>query len=133
MGDSYGGESRALVFCLHQPAVSELGMAKVADVVLRYVSVGEQIVAHEVTLPIVVNVVTVEDAAQAEADHVVVDEVLVLKTAQARDEARRLADEGDFEGGRLVLETTAAELRLSAPDSLKAAELLADGTRLPSK
>lgn len=59
----------------------------------------------------VVNVVTAEEAAQAEADRAVVDEVLVLKTAKARDEARRLADLGDFEGGRSLLQASAAELR----------------------
>lgn len=130
LGDSYGGERRAVVFCLHLPAVADLGVAKVADVVLRYVSIGDQIAAHEVTLAVVVNVVTAEEAAQAEADHAVVDEVLVLKTAKARDEARRLADMGDFEGGRSLLQASAAELRLSAPGSSKAAELLAEADLL---
>ena len=130
LGDSYGGERRAVVFALHLPAVAELGVAKVADVVLRYVSIGDEIAAHEVTLPVVVNVVTAEEAAQAEADHAVVDEVLVLKTAKARDEARRLADAGDFDGGQSLLRASAAELRLSAPNSLKAAELLAEADLL---
>lgn len=119
-----------MVFSLHLPAVADLGVAKVADVVLRYVNVGDQIAAHEVTLPVVVNVVTAEEAAQAEADHAVADEVLVLETAKARDEARRLADQGDFEGGRSLLQASAAELRLSAPGSSKAAELLAEADLL---
>ena len=130
LGDSYGGERRAVVFSLHMPAVADLGVAKVADVVLRYVSIDDQIAAHEVTLPVVINVVTAEEAAQAEADYAVADEVLVLKTAKARDEARRLADAGDFEGGRSLLQASAAELRLSAPRSSKAAELLAEADLL---
>lgn len=130
LGDSYGGERRVVVFSLHLPAVADLGVAKVADVVLRYVSIGDQIAAHEVTLPVMVNVVTAEDAAQAEADHAVVDEVLVLKTAKARDEARRLADDGDFEVGRSLLQALATELRLGAPTSSKAAELLAEADLL---
>jgi Ca-activated chloride channel family protein len=130
LGDSYGGERRVVVFALHVPAVAELGVAKVADVVLRYVGIGAEIAVHEVTVPVVVNVVTAEEAAQAEADHAVVDEVLVLKAAKARDEARRLADEGDFEGGRSLLRSLAAELRGRASRSPKAAELLAEADLL---
>lgn len=66
----------------------------------------------------------------AEADDAVVDEVLVLKTAKARDEARRLADAGDFEGGRSLLRASADELRLRAPRSSKAAELVAEADLL---
>jgi len=130
LGDSYGGERRAVVFSLHLPAVADLGVAKVADVVLRYVSLGDQIAAHEVTLPVVVNVVTAEEAAQAEVDHGVVDEVLVLQTAHVRDEARLLADAGDYEAGRSLLKDSAEKLRRSAPRSAKAAELLAEADKL---
>jgi len=99
LGDAYSGERRTLVLALHVPALAEMGVVRVADVVLRYVSLGDAIAAHEVTVPVVVNVVTRAEAATAEGDHEVVEEVVVLRAAQARDEARRLADEGDFEGG----------------------------------
>jgi Ca-activated chloride channel family protein len=130
LGDGYGGERRTLVFALHVPAVADLGVAKVADLVLRYVSVGEEIAAREVTLPVVVNVATEAEADQAEADNVVVEEVIVLKAAKARDEARRLADSGDFAGGQALLRASADELRRTAPDSAKAAELLSEADRL---
>lgn len=122
IGDAYGGEERAVVFQLHVPALESLGVAKVADVVLRYVSVGDQIQAHEVTVPLVVNVATKEEAAAAALDHQVVDEVLVLKAAKARDEARKRFDAGDFDGGHHALRTTAALLR-SAPPSSRTKEL----------
>ena len=39
LGDAYAGERRRIVFELHIPEVAGLGVAKVADVVLRYVTV----------------------------------------------------------------------------------------------
>lgn len=82
LGDAYGGERRSVVFALQVPALAQLGMAKVADVVLRYVSVGDQIAAHELTLPLMVNVVSADEAASAQADHAVVEEVVVLEAAK---------------------------------------------------
>jgi len=130
LGDAYGGEHRSVVFALHVPALAQLGMAKVADVVLRYVGVGDQIAAHELTLPLMVNVVSADEAASAQADHAVVEEVVVLEAAKARDEARRLADEGDFGGGQALLRASAHQLRQSATGSAKADELLAEADML---
>lgn len=84
LGDAYSGERRSVVFALHVPGVAELGVAKVADVVLRYISVGDQITAHEITVPVVVNVVSAHEAAQAERDRAVVEEVVVLKASGPR-------------------------------------------------
>ena len=41
LGDAYAGEKRRIVFELHVPHLAALGPAKVAELVLRYVSVGE--------------------------------------------------------------------------------------------
>ena len=53
------------------------------------------------------------------------EEVEILKAAQARDEAHRLADDGDFQGGRALLESAAAELHRLAEGSEQSADLLA--------
>ena len=42
IGDAYGGERRRIVFELRIPELAQLGPAKVADVVLRYVTVGDR-------------------------------------------------------------------------------------------
>lgn len=42
LGDAYGDERRRVVFELHIPGLASLGVAKVAEVVLRHVSVGEE-------------------------------------------------------------------------------------------
>ena len=66
-----------------------------AEIVLRYVSVGAQIEQHELTIPLVVNLVSANEAAASAPDIEVREEVLVLKSARARDEAIRLADAGE--------------------------------------
>jgi hypothetical protein len=66
--------------------------------VLRYVSVDEQIASHEVTIPITVNLVSADEAAAAEADHEVTEEVVVLMSARAQEQAREHADRGESRG-----------------------------------
>src|SRR5215211_1333301 len=121
LGDAYGGERRRLVFSLHVPHLVTLGPAKVADLVLRYVSVGDEIAQHELTIPVAVNLVSADEAAAAKPDLAVREEVLVLKAAQARDEAIRRADDGDYDGAEEVLERTASQLHAAGLDDEAAA------------
>ncbi len=111
LGDAYGGERRRLVFTLHLPHLAALGPAKVAELAVRYVTVGDEIAEHTLTLPVAANLVSAAEAAAAGPDLEVQEEVLVLKAARARDEAIRLADSGRHDEARAVLATTAAELR----------------------
>ena len=119
LGDAYEGERRRVVFRLQVPALQELGVAKVADLVLRYVSVDDGIEQHELTIPVAVNLVSASEAAAAAPDLEVREEVLVLAAAQARDEAIRLADEGRFDDAQAVLHDTAEKLRASGMTSLE--------------
>ena len=64
-GDTYGDEHRRILCQLHILEVAGLGVAKVADVILRYVSVSDTIEAHEVTIPVTVNIVTADEASKA--------------------------------------------------------------------
>lgn len=108
-----GAERRLLVFGLHIPALGELGVAKVAELVLRYVSVGDQVAQHDQTIPVVVNLVSADEAAAAAPDLQVQEEVLVLTAARARDEAVKLADAGHFDDAQALLSRTASRLRES--------------------
>ena len=65
LGDAYGDERRRVVFQLRIPSLHSIGLARVADVVVRYVSVGEEIAMHELIAPVVVNA---GDAATARTD-----------------------------------------------------------------
>jgi hypothetical protein len=118
------------VFELSVPRLASLGLATVAQVVVRYVSLGASIEAHELTLPVTVNAVSAEDAAGAGPDAEVTEEVVVLKAARTQDEARRRAMEGDGEGAARLLRSAADELRKVAPDSPRAEELAAQADEL---
>ena len=130
LGDAYGSERRRVVFQLRIPEVAQLGVLRVADVVLRYVTMGDRVEARTVTIPITVNLVSADEAAAAEADHEVVEETVLLSSARARKEARDLADSGDFDGARSTLEAVAEQLRSLAGTSDRADELLRDAEML---
>ena len=86
-------------------------------------------------MPVVVNLVSADEAAAAAPDFEVTEEVLVLKAAQARDEAMRLADAGDFDAARRIVLTTQQQLRLAGmhteADALDA-DILAQDTYSPA-
>ena len=64
VGDAYGDEVRRIVFQLHIPNMAQLGPAKVADVIVRYVAIGDEIAQHELKVPVTVNLVTSDEAAR---------------------------------------------------------------------
>ena len=116
LGDAYAGETRRIVFALHVPHLAALGPASVAELVLRWVSVGEQIAQHELSVPVLVNAVSAEEAAAIAPNPEVSEQVLVLKAARARDEAIRLADQGENEQALRVISEVSRELRLNGLD-----------------
>jgi len=130
VGDAYGGERRRLVFALHIPEVASLGPARVADIVLRYVSVGDDVTAHELTIPVTVNLVSADEAAAAELDHDVTEEVWLLDAARARKEAIESADSGDFDAARSRLSSTADMMRAQAAGSFRESEMLIEAEAL---
>ena len=128
LGDAYGGETRNVVFQLHIPSVVELGAVQVAELLLRYVTVGNEIATHEETVPLVVNAVSAADAAAAAPDAEVRRRVLVLTAARARDDAIRMTDRGDTGSAHRALRLAARTLRETAaldPDAAPTAALQA--------
>jgi Ca-activated chloride channel family protein len=109
LGDAYAGEARRVVFGLHIPRLVELGVAPVAELVLRYVAVGDEIAEHTLTIPVVANLVSADEAAAVEPDLEVREEVRVLEAARARNEAIQLADRGDFDAASAVLHAAGLE------------------------
>ena len=130
LGDAYADERRRVVFRLHVPRVASLGVAKVAEVVIRYASVGEQVALHEVVVPMQVNLVSADEAAATGPDAEVTEEVVVLESARAQEQAIERADAGDFDGAREVLNEAAERLRKLAPGSSRADELIERAERL---
>lgn len=124
LGDVFSGQRLRVVLRLHLPHLAHLGLQQVAELVLRYVTLGDQVVSHQQSFPLVVNAVSAEEAAAAAPDPQVVDEVLVLAAARATDCARALADDGDHQQAAQVLRETVTQLREVAPRSDASADLL---------
>ena len=76
------------------------------------------------------NLVSADEAAAAKADHDVTEEVVVLMSARAQEQAREHADRGEFEAATKVLSDASSELRKMAPKSSQAAELIAQAEML---
>ncbi|MGI8407928.1 MAG: ADP-ribosylglycohydrolase family protein, partial [Actinomycetota bacterium] len=102
----------------------------VADVILRYTTVGDEVTAHEVTIPIVINRVSAGEAYAEHPDTEVIEEVTILKTAEDEQKAREEADRGDFDGAAKRLHASAKRLRDLAPDSPRAYRLEEHADRL---
>ena len=112
LGDLFGGEERKLVFKLLIPGLADLGSVRVAEVVVRWVdltSSGVQL--HTRTIPLSVKVVPEDEVAVEPGDPAMTEEVVILEVARARKEARRLADNGDFESARRLLAEHSENLR----------------------
>jgi Ca-activated chloride channel family protein len=112
LGDAYAGDKRRVVFGLRVPRLRELGVVTIAELIVRYASVGEEIAARELTIPVVANAVSADEARAAVPDAEVREEVLRLDAARAREEAIRLADAGHVEQAQRLVELTASELRV---------------------
>lgn len=76
------------------------------------------------------NLVSADEAAAAEADHEVTEEVVVLMSVRGQEQAREHADRGEFDAATKVLGEAASELRKMAPKSSQASELLAQAEML---
>ena len=129
LGDAYAGERRRVVLKLRIPHLAALGPCVVAELVLRFTSVGETIEQRTTTIPVVANIVSAAEAARVAPDADVREEVLVLRSARVRDDVIRLADEGRFEEALHAVEATAQDLEGSGLVA-EAAELRMAGTSL---
>lgn len=98
LGDAFGGERRSVLVAFHTRPQPIGGPVEVAKVHLTWVSTVDGFAAHEHVVPVTV---TAGDSTTIDsgADPRVTEEVVLLDAAHQRREARRLADEGDFEGG----------------------------------
>lgn len=121
LGDLYAGERRKLLLKLSVPAMAALGLAQVATIEVGYVALA-RLAEETVVVPIHVNVVPGDEAAQRIADPVVRSEVLF----QDAQEHKRLASEafegGDVDAGERMLDQTMGLLGDAfdvAPDSAK--------------
>jgi Ca-activated chloride channel homolog len=130
LGDAYADERRSLVAALSVPGLVDLGPTVIAELVIRYALIGEQVEMHTVTVPVMVNVAPADTAAAAPTDARVVEEVLTLRAAAARRQARQRANEGDVDGARRVLGQVSGELRQRAGDAADPTRILSEADEI---
>ena len=135
LGDLWSGEERKLLLGFAVPAKSSLGLAQIAELELRYVMVPD-FVEQSVTVPLHVNVVPGDQAAERVPDPVVRTELVYLRAQEAK---RRVADavrRGSRRAAKMIVTETLEDVEAyaaAAPSSELAEEvrILSDlGARL---
>jgi Ca-activated chloride channel family protein len=109
LGDFYSGETRRLLLELHIPAMAALGLAQVAELTLTYVELPA-LTQHTVTLPVSVNVVPADVAAQRVPSPEVHREKLLLSAQAAKRASEDALARGDYDTARTTLDGAAVAL-----------------------
>jgi Ca-activated chloride channel family protein len=109
LGDLYAQEARKLLMRFHVPAMAQLGLAQIATLTLEYVELPG-LVEHTVTLPISVNVVPGDEAAQRIPNPTVRSEVLFQEAQDTKRRASEAFERGDLDAGQTLLAETRAVL-----------------------
>jgi Ca-activated chloride channel family protein len=102
LGDLWAGEERKLLLGLTVPAIATLGVAQIAELELRYVTLPD-LSEQTVTLPISVNVVPGDQAAGRIADPRVRTELLFQQAQEAKRRAADAIARGDHREAMAVL------------------------------
>jgi len=124
VGDVYAREPKSLLVELFVPTSGDTADADIASLrITADVLTAEGGVTHQViTVP-----VRAPLSATGHSDPTVQEELLLVKTARAREESLRRRENGDEAGAGSVLRVMASELRACAPpESLLVAEQAAD-------
>ena len=104
LGDAYGDEQRRVLIAFNLRPLGDAGSFDVATFTVRWASTLGPVSMHTVTLPLTLTADNDPNGIDVGADPRVTEHVLVLRAAEARREARRLADEGRFEQAASALE-----------------------------
>jgi Ca-activated chloride channel family protein len=109
VGDLYSQEQRKLLMRLQVPAMAALGLAHIATLVLQYVELPG-LVEHTVKLPISVNVVPGDEAANCLPHPTVRSEMLFQQAQESKKRASEAFETGDLRAGQALLDETNATL-----------------------
>lgn len=117
LGDVFGDELKALMLELSVPALKDLGEITIATLRFEYDELLEEgSKHHSVEFPVMVNVAP--KGEQPVLAHPEVEEsVLLLKAAQARREAVKSADSGQFDTAATTLRDMAEQIKKANVDS----------------
>ncbi len=99
LGDFYADETRRLVLTLDVPARASLGVAEIAQLVVRYVELPA-LIEHVATLPVSVNVLPGDEAAGRVRAPEVEQEKLLLTVQKAKRDGEEFLRCGDVGSAR---------------------------------
>jgi Ca-activated chloride channel family protein len=117
LGDVFGEEVKTLALELNLHAIEQTGETRIAVLRFDYDELTGNGAEHRVLeMPVVVNVAP-EGTAPALANPEVARSVLLLKSAQARQDAVEKADQGNYEAASQVLRTAADAIAQSGISS----------------
>jgi Ca-activated chloride channel family protein len=109
LGDLYSHEQRKLLLRFQVPAMDALGLAQIATLELQYVELPG-LVEHTMSLPLSVNVVPGDEAAQRIPHPSVRSEVLFQEAQDTKRRASEAFERGDLDAGQGLLRETDAGL-----------------------
>jgi len=121
LGDLWAGEQRKLLISFSVPAMAGLGLAQVAELELRYVTVPE-FTEETVTVPVHVNVVPGDQAAGRIPDVRVASERAFLEVQETKRKAAQALRDGDRDQALLAFDEADGKLA-SAMSAAPSAEL----------
>ena len=138
LGDVFGEEIKTLALELSLPGIEALGEQQIATLRFDYDEIVESSVEHRtLELPVIVNIAEASEQPIL-PDPAVSRSVLLLKSAQARQEAVEKADQGHYSAASEVLRSAAEAIEEAGLDDqaledekaalFKQAELLAQGS-----
>lgn len=100
LGDVWAGEHRKLVLTFAVPAKPALGLARIAELELRYVAIPE-LAEQTVTIPVHVNVVPGDQAAGRIPDAKVRTELVYQQVQDAKRKAADALRDGDHDAAQM--------------------------------
>jgi Ca-activated chloride channel family protein len=113
LGDFYADETRRIVLTVEVPGRRDLGLATIANLEFRYVQLPG-LVEHTVKLPLAVNVLPGDEAANRIRKPEVERERLLLEVQREKVRGEEALRRGDF-GGATVAMAAGSYLLASAP------------------
>lgn len=125
LGDLWAGETRKLVLSFAVPAMAGLGLAEIASLELRYVTVPA-FTEETITLPLMVNIVPGDQAAGRVRDPDVHTERLFQQAQQAKRRAADALTRGDSDSALAAYAAAGSALAAApAPELRHEAAILA--------
>jgi len=110
LGDFHAGETRRILLEVDVPAITQLGLAKVCDLELRWVDI-ESMKSQVASIPVSVNVVPGDEAAGRTQDAEVSTELAFQRAQRAKREATDALRDGNVDEASAMLATASVELQ----------------------